>query len=125
MRSKPILTIVVALTIIYELVLMAMVYSTVGNQRIHIQLIRLFGQILLIRLIYTRSSSGALKILSAYHIVSAVIGYHTIEESDGDPMAYAISIFHVLAGLLILFHSEIEKFFKLGKVSEEDNQSNK
>jgi len=106
MKTRPVLKTAVALTILVELILMILVYLKVGTERFPGQVIRLGFQVIFILLVLINNSNKALFILTAYHFLTGVLGLDS--ENIDNPIAVAISIYHILIGIIIYLHDWLE-----------------
>jgi len=105
MKHRPILIIAITITIIVEIILMILVYNRIGAERLPIQAVRLFFQLIIIAFIINKSNTG-LFILTAYHIIAGLIILYS--SSSSELFAKVLIGYHIIIGLLIYFHDLIE-----------------
>lgn len=120
MKDKSVLIIVIVITIIWELLLIAFIYTKVGPIRLPVQLIRLLIQVLFISFIFGQNSKKAEFMLAGYHIISAMLG--ASNQDSLNIFQWTIFIGHILIGIIILFNSEIQNLcFPRSADLDEDN----
>lgn len=107
MKEKSILITTLIISIGLELLLMVFVFNQVGGERLPFQIGRTVVQILLFGYIFLEKSETAIFLLTAYHILTALLIFYTKN------VAEMINIFfisyHIIIGLIIYFHDAIGK----------------
>jgi len=108
MKQRPILISAIILTLIVEVVLMVLVYNKIGGERLPSQLGRLTVQ--LIFWVLSSKSNTGLFILTAYHIVSGLIGMYSKSSTE--------LLGQLLIGLVIYFHDWIENQIRIKNIRQ-------
>lgn len=112
MKQRPVLFYAIILTIIVEVFFIILVYNKVGSERMPTQFGRLIFQFILIALIIKKSNTG-LFILTAYHIITALLILYSSNSSE--LFGKTLIIYHILIGLIMYFHDSIEKRIGIGE----------
>lgn len=113
-KKNPLLVSVIVLTLITEISLIILVYNENGTERLFIQLGRLTFQAMCIILIFAEKSNKALFILTAYHIITALI---TLTKPGIDVIQVVFGVYHSIVGILIYFHDWFERKLRTGQKS--------
>ena len=106
MKERPVLVLAIILTLIVELILMALVYNKVGGERLPAQIGRLVVQLILIFWILSSKSNIGLFLLTAYHIISGLFGLYS--KGSTELLGQILIGFHFIIGIIIYFHDWIE-----------------
>lgn len=106
MKERPVLYIAILLTLMLEVVLMALVYQKVGGERLPSQLFRFSVQIILSVWALGGKSKTALFLLAAYHILPTIIYSGSMTSSH--PFKEVQFVYHIAIGIIIYFHDWIE-----------------
>lgn len=106
MKERPILISAIILTLIVELILMALVYNKVGGERLPSQTGRLIFQLILIFWVLSSNSNIGLFLLAGYHIVSGLFGMYS--KGSTELLGQILIGFHFIIGIVIYFHDWIE-----------------
>ncbi len=113
MKERPILKAAIILTIIIEIVLMVLVYNKIGDERLPIQIGRLFFQFIMITFILIGKSNTSLFLLTAYHIISGLFLWNS--GNTIDLFIQSLMIYHFIIGLIIYFHDWFESRLNLNR----------
>lgn len=106
MTHKPTLGIALMLTILFEVVLMVLVYNRIGADSLPIQIIRLAVQITLFIVLFQKPSKIVLYILTFYHVLVAL---PLITKTDViDMTGKTIFVYHILLTILVFFNVNID-----------------
>lgn len=111
MKERPILSIAIVITLLVEVVIMVLVYTRVGADRLPMQISRLIFQLICIFMILANRSKTALFVLTAFHIVSALLmGYSKV---SSEFIGQFLMVFHFVIGMVIYFHDWLEEKLQL------------
>ncbi|MHA7101991.1 hypothetical protein [Roseivirga pacifica] len=110
-KDRPILKIAISISLIVELVLVALVYDKIGPERLPYQLTRLAFELIVIYMAVPARMKTGLFLLSGFHVFS---GLSFILFKDMVSMVDSIfGTYHLAIAFLIYFHDLLErKFFK-------------
>nr|WP_315154526.1 hypothetical protein [uncultured Flavobacterium sp.] len=111
MKDRPILMIAIILSLLFELILIILVYREVGSQRLPSQLLRILFQLTLIGFIISKKSNNALLTLAGFHIFSALINFGGLEKSG--LVGEILIFYHIAIGIIIYFHDWFEDKLKI------------
>src|SRR5690554_2693778 len=106
MKERPVLISAIVLTLIVELILIALVYNKVGGERLPSQIGRLIFQLTLIFWVLSSKTNIGLFLLAAYHIVSGLFGMYS--KGSAELLGQILIGFHLIIGVVIYFHDWIE-----------------
>ncbi len=106
-ETRPILIIALVTALIFEIVLMLMVYSQIGGARLPYQIARLIFQIVLSLIIVFYNSKGTIFVLTGYHIFAGLQNLASIETNG--IIALGFFTFHISIALLIYLHKWFDK----------------
>ena len=106
MKHKPTLGIAFLIMILFEIILMVLVYNKIGADRLPIQIIRLVVQVTLFLILFEKRSKIILYILTFYHILVAI---PLITESNTiDITGKCVLFYHLALTMLIFFNVNID-----------------
>jgi len=114
MKERPVLILAIVLTLIVELILIALVYYKVGGERLPTQIGRLVFQLILILWVLSSKSSIGLFLLAAYHIIFGLLGMYS--KGSTELLGRLLICFHFIIGIVIYFHDWIESKIRIKKV---------
>lgn len=114
MNEKPILILAIILTLLVELILIILVYDTVGGIRLPYQIGRIIIQLALILWVLNSKSNVGLFLLTAYHIVIGLLG--TYSKGSIDLFGQILIGFHFVIGIVIYFYDWIQNKIGIKKV---------
>ncbi|MCO6357792.1 hypothetical protein [Roseivirga pacifica] len=108
-KDRPILKIAISISLIVELILVALVYDKIGSARLPYQLTRLAFELIVIYLAVPSRLKVGLFLLSGFHVFS---GLSFLFFKDTVPTGDLIfGIYHLTIAFLIYFHDLLEKRF--------------
>ncbi|SDM21036.1 hypothetical protein SAMN05421823_111113 [Catalinimonas alkaloidigena] len=110
MKQRPVLFAAIFLTLAVELVLIVGALVQVGGERLAYQLPRLGLQLILIAFVVQKDTSRRVFWLAAYHIVLGILTFNAGNASHW--LAQALPYFHLVMGLLMYVHRELEARLK-------------
>ena len=114
MKERPVLISAIVLTLIVELILMALVYNKIGAERLPSQIGRLIFQLILIFWVLSSKSNIGLFLLAGYHIVSGLFGMYS--KGSTELLGQILIGFHFIIGIIIYFHDWIESKIGIKKL---------
>ncbi len=111
MNTKPTLGLALIATILFEIILMFLVYNKIGATNLPTQIIRLAVQITLFLILFQKPSKVILYILTIYHVFVAIPLLQRISSLEGIPLF--VLIYHIILTGLIFFNVNIDlRLFK-------------
>lgn len=106
MKQNPVLFAALLFTLLIEFIVITITYINIGPERMTVQGIRVFLQVLVILSILTHSKRG-LFLLVAYHIIIGLDAFVLRDLSN--LFVLALGVYHIIIGLIIYFHDYIEE----------------
>jgi hypothetical protein len=105
-KRSPTLSIALVLTIVFEVVLMILVYQKIGANQLPTQLVRLGIQITLFLILIEKSPKLILYLLTFYHVFTAMSLLTSFFEVD--LIGKSVVVYHVIMVFLIYFYKSID-----------------
>ena len=106
MKQKPTLKIAFLITVLFEIILMVLVYNKIGADNLPTQIVRLAIQTTLFLILFEKRSKIILYILTFYHVLIAlplITEFNTI-----DMTGKSVFIYHLVLTILIFFNVNID-----------------
>ena len=106
MKTKPTLGIALIATILFEIIVMFLVYNKIGGHNVPTQIIRLALQMTLFLILFKKSSKITRYILTVYHVMVAIPLLQNTSSLQG--ISLYILIYHIILTVMIFFSVNID-----------------
>ena len=106
LSKKPTLKIALLLTIVFELIIIYLVYNKIGGERLPTQLIRLGLQITFFLILIEKPSKIILYLLTFYHVFTAISIAPDFFKVDY--VGQLVFVYHIVLILLIFFNTNLD-----------------